>query len=35
MAAFVFAFAHAHAAEAPYPAKPIRIIIATTVGSAG
>ncbi len=28
-----FAFAHAHAAEAPYPAKPIRIIIATTVGS--
>ena len=33
MAAFVFAFAHAHAAEAPYPAKPIRIIIATTVGS--
>ena len=33
LAAFVFAFAHAHAAEAPYPAKPIRIIIATTVGS--
>lgn len=33
MAAFVFAFPHAHAAEAPYPAKPIRIIIATTVGS--
>jgi len=31
--AFVFVFAHAHAAEAPYPAKPIRIIIATTVGS--
>ncbi len=28
-----FAFAHAHAAEVPYPAKPIRIIIATTVGS--